>query len=255
MVVRVGVPEDGEVNDHLVQPSPSTFTSASASADSPTPAPAHPSALRPVDGVARCAVAALVLAALAWVARAGWEITLAATGRPASGPWGQGGGQHREPTSLEDAYHVVSAVGEVVVVLCVLTFLSWLWRIRDNARALSGERPRYSWLWMYLGWILPIANLWIPRGLVADAHRSGAPGTPLPRSVNWWWGLWLTGMLSGAGLVYADDTDELIARASSDLWMLLASDAAVIGAAVAAVFVVRAVTTAQRERMSGVRAD
>ncbi|MEV2210835.1 DUF4328 domain-containing protein [Streptomyces sp. NPDC050997] len=223
------------MNDQDVQPSSSA---------------ADPSALRPVLWTARCAVAALALTGVAWLARALWEARLAAAGQPASGPPDQGGGEHRKLTPLEDAYHIVNTLGSATAVLCALLFLSWLWRVRDNARALSGEPPRYSWIWMYLGWILPLANLWIPRGLVVDIHRASAPGRRLPSSVNWWWGLWLIGLAGGVGLIYADDTDEIIARAYTDVWMLLASDAAIVGAAVAAVFVVRAVTAAQLERMT-----
>ncbi|WP_051745077.1 DUF4328 domain-containing protein [Streptomyces yerevanensis] len=206
------------------------------------------SAPRPPRGAARCAEAALALAGVAWTARAVWQIRLAAAGEPASGPPDQGNGNHRTPTSLEDAYHIVSAVGDIATGLCALVFLLWLVRARDNARALSGERPRYSWPWIYLGWIVPVANLWVPRGIVADVHRASAPGEPLPRALNWWWGLWLTGMLSGAGLMYADSTDEVIARAYTDIWQLLLSDAVVVAAAVAGVLVVRAVTVAQTGR-------
>ncbi|WP_280890656.1 DUF4328 domain-containing protein [Streptomyces sp. LBL] len=210
----------------------------------PNPTPA------PVLWTARCAVAALGLAGVAWLARVVWDIRLAAAGQPASGPPDQGEGRHRPLTSLEDGYHAVNALAGGATVLCALLFLSWLWRVRDNARAFSGEPPRHSWLWMYLGWVLPLANLWIPRGLVVDIHHRSAPGKPLPSSVNWWWGLWLIGLLSGVGLMHTGDTDELIARAYTDVWMLLVSDVAIVGAAVAAVLVVRAVTAAQGERMA-----
>ncbi|MFI1728992.1 DUF4328 domain-containing protein [Streptomyces acidicola] len=205
--------------------------------------------LRPVRGTARFAVAALALAAVAWAARAVWHIRLSAAGMPASGPMDQGGGQHRPPTSLEDGYHIVSSVGDAVTVLCAAMFLNWLWRVRDNARAFSGERPRYIWPWMYLGWIVPVMNLWVPRGIVVDIHRASAPGERLPGVVNWWWGLWLAGMLGGAGLIYADDTDDAIGRAYSDVGLLLAADAAVIGAAVACALVVRTLTKVQQDRL------
>lgn len=51
-----------------------------------TPGPALRPALRPVRSPARCAVAALALAAPAWAVRAVWHIRLARTGQPASGP-------------------------------------------------------------------------------------------------------------------------------------------------------------------------
>ncbi|GHH04544.1 DUF4328 domain-containing protein [Streptomyces lanatus] len=225
------------MNDHIAPPTP---------------------ALRPVRGAARVATAGLALSGAVWAARAIWEIRLATTGEPASGPPDQGEGVHRPLTSLEDQYHLVTSVGGAAVLICAIAFLLWLDNVRDNARTLSGRKPRYSGLWFYAGWVIPIANLWIPRGIVADAHQDSAPGERLPAVVNIWWGLWLVGLLSGVGLMYGDDTDQLIARAYSDVWMLLASDAAVIGAAVAGIFVVRAVTAVQMRHLdadSPVRAD
>ncbi|MFJ8466585.1 DUF4328 domain-containing protein [Streptomyces swartbergensis] len=212
--------------------------------------PAAPGpALRPVLGAARCAVAGLALAALAWVVRAVWHIRLALAGQPASGPPDQGGGQHRPLTALEDSYHQVSSVGGVVTLLCALAFLSWLDRVRDNARALSGAEPRYGSFWLYLGWILPVVNLWIPRGVVADVHRSVFPGRRLPAVVNWWWALWLAGLAGGVGLIYTDSTDEVIARAYTDVLLLLAADAVIVAAAGTAALMIRTLTTAQRRRM------
>jgi hypothetical protein len=130
-----------------------------------------------------------------------------------------------------------------------MAFLTWLWRARDNARVLSGRPPRYSWPWVYAGWVVPVADLRVPRGIIADIHHSGAPGERLPRALDWWWGLWLAGMLGGVGLMYADSTDEVIARAYTDVTALLAADAAVVGAAVAGILLVRAVTAAQEVRI------
>ncbi|MFI2238196.1 DUF4328 domain-containing protein [Streptomyces chrestomyceticus] len=207
-----------------------------------------PTPLLPVRGAARCAVAALVLAGAAWAARALWQIRLATAGMPASGPPDQGEGKHRPLTALEDGYHIVTTVGSAATVLCAITFLIWLSRVRDNARALSGQSPRYARPWLYAGWIVPVANLWVPRGVVADIHRASAPGERLPHAVNWWWGLWLVGMLSGTGLMYTVPTDDVIERAYQAVYPLLAADAAVVAAAVAGVFVVRALTAAQRRR-------
>ncbi|MFI5687213.1 DUF4328 domain-containing protein [Streptomyces sp. NPDC051636] len=210
----------------------------------------HPAGLRPARVVGRCAEGALLLAGVAWAARAVWQVRLSLTGEPASGPPDQGNGVHRKLTGLEDSYHIVSALGDGAALLCVLVFLSWLWRVRDNARAFSGEPPRYAGIWVYVGWVLPVANLWVPRGIVVDVHQKTAPGRPLPLSVNVWWGLWLAGMLSGVGLMYKDSTDEVIERAYTEVWPLLACEAAVVAAAVAGVFVVRAVTAAQDQRMA-----
>ncbi|MFI7139493.1 DUF4328 domain-containing protein [Streptomyces massasporeus] len=213
-----------------------------------TPAAPGP-VLRPVRGSARCAIAALALAAVAWAARAVWHLRLSAAGEPASGTPDQGDGVHRPLNALEDSYHLVASVGSAVAAVCVLAFLFWLDQVRDNAKALSGTAPRYGYSWLWLGWIVPVVNLWIPRGVVADVHRSVFPERPLPAVVNWWWGLWLAGLAGGVGIMYADDTDEVIARAYSEVLPLLAADLVIVAAAVAAALMVHTLTTAQRRRM------
>ncbi|MES9520321.1 DUF4328 domain-containing protein [Streptomyces capoamus] len=204
---------------------------------------------RDVRTAGRSAVAGLLLAGAAWVARGVWETRLALAGEPGSGPPDQGDGVHRPLTALEDSYHLVTSLGGAAALVCAVLFLSWVVRLRDNARLLSGRAPKYAGLWVYAGWIVPVVNLWFPRGIVADAFRGSAPERPLPASVNVWWGLWVLGMLSGVGIVYKDSTDEIIARAYTGVWPLLASDAAVVGAAVAGAVAVRAVTAVQVARM------
>ncbi|MFE9608083.1 DUF4328 domain-containing protein [Streptomyces sp. NPDC006012] len=200
-------------------------------------------------------MATLLLAGAAWLARAVWEIRLAAAGQPASGPPDQGEGVHRPLTSLENSYHLVSGADGIVVLLCAFAFLLWLDRVRDNARTLSGQRPKYHGVWLVLGWIVPIMNLWVPRGLVADVHRASAPDKRLPAVLNVWWVLWLIGLFSGVGLFSEKSTDGMIKLAYSDVWQLLVSDAAIVGAAVAGIFVVRAVTARQQERAAAGPAD
>lgn len=202
-------------------------------------------ALRPARGSARLAVAGLGLAGAAWALRAVWHVRLAVAGEPASGPPDQGEGRHRPLNALENSYHLVSAAGDVLVVLCAAVFIGWLWRMRDNARALSGEPPRYAGIWVYASWVVPIVNLWFPRGIVADIHHRSAPGHKLPAVVNVWWALWLVGLVSGLGLTYDDSTDEIIARAYHGVTALLVGDLAMVGAAVAGILMVRTLTDRQ----------
>lgn len=201
--------------------------------------------LRPARGAARLAVAGLALAGVAWALRAVWQVRLAVAGEPVSGPPDQGEGRHRPLTALENSYHLVSAAGDLLVLLCAALFIGWLWRMRDNARALSGEPPRYAGIWVYASWVVPIVNLWFPRGIVADIHHRSAPGRKLPAVVNVWWALWLIGLVTGVGLTYDDSTDEIIARAYHGVTGLLVADLAVVGAAVAAVLMVRTLTDTQ----------
>jgi hypothetical protein len=202
-------------------------------------------AVRSTRGSARLAVAGLGLAGAAYAVRAVWDIRLAVAGEPASGPPNQGEGRHRPLNALEDSYHLVSTAGSLLTLVCAALFIGWLGRMRDNARALSGRPPRHAGIWVYVSWFVPVANLWIPRGIVADIHHKSAPDRKLPVVVNVWWALWLAGMVTGVGLMYDGDTDDLIARAYNGVTTLLAADLAVVGAAVAGILMVRALTAVQ----------
>ncbi|WP_328748879.1 DUF4328 domain-containing protein [Streptomyces sp. NBC_00285] len=201
--------------------------------------------LRTVRGSAQLAVVGLGLAGAAWVLRAVWHVRLAVAGEPAGGLPDQGEGRHRPLNALENGYHLVSAAGDLLTLLCAALFIGWVWRMRDNARALSGEPPRYAGIWVYASWIVPLANLWIPRGIVVDIHRKSAPDRKLPVIVNVWWALWLVGMVTGLGLTYRGGADDVIARAYHGVGSLLFADLAVIGAAVAGILMVRALTAVQ----------
>ncbi|MGW2960436.1 DUF4328 domain-containing protein [Streptomyces sp. NPDC001220] len=207
--------------------------------------------LSPVRTIGAVASSGLLLAGAAWVVRAVWELRLAGAGVPAGGVPDQGGGRHRPLTSLENGYHIVSSVGGVVTFLVAVVFLMWLGRVRDNARLLSGQAPRYSGIWVLVGWVIPLGNLWIPRRIVADVFRDSAPGQRLPWVVHVWWGFWLVGLVSGVGLINRNSTDELIARSYGNVWPLVLSDLALVGAAVAGAVVVRAVTRVQVAREGG----
>ncbi|MGW4443585.1 DUF4328 domain-containing protein [Streptomyces sp. NPDC004376] len=211
--------------------------------------------LRPVETAARLTGWALLLAGLGHVLRAVWEIRLWTAGEPASGPPDQGEGVHRPLNSLENSYHLVTFLVGVTMVICAVFFISWMWRVRDNSVALSRERPKYAGFWVYLGWVLPVANLWIPRGVIADAYRKSVPGRKLPAVVTAWWVLWVFGMACGTGLIYRDSADKLIERAYTGVWPLLFSEAAMVAAAVTGFLMVRAVTAAQTERVASLTAQ
>ncbi|WP_338781339.1 hypothetical protein [Streptomyces sp. DG1A-41] len=67
--------------------------------------------------------------------------------------------------------------------------------------------------------------------------------------MNWWWALWLAGLAGGAGIIYTDSTDEVIARACTDVLPLLTADAVIVAAAGTAALMIRTLTTAQQQRM------
>lgn len=169
--------------------------------------------LRPVRGLARCTIATLVLAGAAWAARAVWQIRLVGAGLPSSGPPDQGDGRHRPLTALENAYHLVSVLGEATTALCAIFFLTLLWRLattrappRNRACVTPGHgcTPAGS---------SPPPTCGYPAGSSRTSTAQAPPGERTPRAVNVSWGLWLIGSLSETGLLYFGSTDTVIARA------------------------------------------
>ncbi|MEV6115349.1 DUF4328 domain-containing protein [Streptomyces sp. NPDC052109] len=82
-----------------------------------------------------------------------------------------------------------------VMTATVVLFLLWFARCRRNAEVLSPGRVPGSAAWAVLAWLIPVVNLWVPRGLVLDVHRASAPadadedrGNLL---VNVWWAAWV----------------------------------------------------------------
>ncbi|WP_329088477.1 DUF4328 domain-containing protein [Streptosporangium sp. NBC_01469] len=91
----------------------------------------------------------------------------------------------------------------VLHLLAGIAFVCWLFRARSNAYAISpGVFHRYAAPYLVFGWIAPIVNLFVPKGVVDDiltTSRPGGlpPGTDLYRGrrsgLVWAW--WLAGLL------------------------------------------------------------
>ncbi|WP_225834334.1 DUF4328 domain-containing protein [Streptomyces sp. NK08204] len=91
-----------------------------------------------------------------------------------------------------------------VMTVAIVLFLTWFARCRRNAELLCAQKLPGSPSWAVLAWLIPVFNLWVPRGLVQDVHRASAPvGTDTRRSdtmVNVWWSAWIGhGVLPLAG--------------------------------------------------------
>jgi len=71
----------------------------------------------------------------------------------------------------------------------------WLMQAQDAARALYPHtEQRRAKAWSLLGWIVPIANLFVPSMLVNDLLRAarGAAGA----LAGWWWTCWLAMLIA-----------------------------------------------------------
>ncbi|MGJ5749206.1 uncharacterized protein DUF4328 [Streptomyces puniciscabiei] len=101
---------------------------------------------------------------------------------------------HPSTTTASDSARA-SMIFACVMTAAIVLFLLWFARCRRNAELLSPGRVPGSVTWAVLAWLIPVLNLWVPRGLVRDMHRASAPdGTDAGRGdllVNVWWGAWV----------------------------------------------------------------
>ncbi|MFH8926914.1 protein kinase [Streptomyces pristinaespiralis] len=72
-------------------------------------------------------------------------------------------------------------------------WLVWFARVRATAEEFTPGRLRYRPSMAVVGWLLPIANLFIPKQIADDVWHASSPGhSPAPaRALNAWWALWL----------------------------------------------------------------
>lgn len=152
-------------------------------------------------------------------------------------------------TLLVDAFMVTGVV-----------FLVWFHRVRVNAGVLAPDGHRGGVGWAIFSWIIPIANVWIPRGVAVDIwhastpRQTGTPGRgPNHRVINLWWAAWLFSSFVElfAGAVYNDAESPGALRTAA--FLLIAAALVDIVAALLAILFVRRLTAMQQAAMAQYR--
>lgn len=138
-----------------------------------------------------------------------------------------------------------------------IVFIVWFHRLRKNAEVWAGDLQSRKPGWAIGGWFIPLANLWIPRGIAADIWRASrwqpyaADGRGEMTLLNSWWTLFAVGMVVDriAGQLYKfAETAEAYTTAA---YWSLAAYALDIGAAVLAILFVRRLTSMQHAKATG----
>ena len=101
----------------------------------------------------------------------------------------------------------------LLLILGAIGLLAWLSRVVDNIPALGGGKPTSSPAGAILWWFVPIAFLFRPYQIVADAFRrlAGNPAETNTRLVLVWWVWWVAGAVvaRAAALLPYDTVDEV----------------------------------------------
>lgn len=146
-------------------------------------------------------------------------------------------------------------------VLTALIFIAWTFVAYGNLQPLGALDLRYGRAWSIVGWVIPIANLFVPKQIINDVWRASDPkleyssarwkGEPVPVLITAWWALLLisgaVGRIAASGRA-AIDAEEF--RSSTQAFV--ASDALLAVTALLAILVVRMITARQQERASSI---
>jgi hypothetical protein len=79
-------------------------------------------------------------------------------------------------------------------------FIAWLFRVRANAEIIGGATQKYTVVWLTIGWIAPVVNLWVPRRIIIDVWRASAAKESVRRPpvlITAWWVCYLVGTNGG----------------------------------------------------------
>jgi hypothetical protein len=96
----------------------------------------------------------------------------------------------------------VGDAGDAAYVFTGIVFVAWFRRARINAENSSWRQRRASG-WTFWGWIIPIANLFVPFQLMGDIWRAGLPAARRNKTAwlptLWWIAFLLSGIYISNG--------------------------------------------------------
>ncbi|MFI8289090.1 DUF4328 domain-containing protein [Streptomyces sp. NPDC085614] len=166
---------------------------------------------------------------------------------------------HPDPAGYEGSLGLAAAwfVQGLLLLATATVFVVWFHRLRRNADVWTPGLQGRGAGWAIGGWFVPVANLWIPRGIAVDIWRASRPDPCAPDRrgeftlLNAWWTLFAVQAVVGRVAVRMFDMAETVEGLVEATDWLLASDAMNLGAAVLAILFVRRLTSMQHAKATG----
>ncbi|MDH2391835.1 DUF4328 domain-containing protein [Streptomyces sp. HNM0663] len=160
-----------------------------------------------------------------------------------------------QEAELADLMMVGTSLFQVLATLAAtVLFIIWFFRVRKNAGVFAPGLMTRGPGWAIGAWFIPIANLWLPRGIAVETWRASRPDAHAPdhsqphTSLNLWWTAWVVTLVFGryASRIYdRAETAEEIRHAAGLAAVSCLLD---IVAAVLAVLFVRRLTAMQHAK-------
>ncbi|MET9443676.1 DUF4328 domain-containing protein [Streptomyces sp. NPDC006610] len=161
---------------------------------------------------------------------------------------------------FHDAYALYENAGrlQVMAVLpCAIVFVVWFFLMRRSTGLLAPDAFRRGPGWAIWGWLIPVANLWIPYRVAVGMWGACAPlpdGDDRRRTpmwpVNLWWALFVATTLLGRVTAARLDAAEGPGQIRDAVLQYAALDLLYVAAAGAAAFFAIRLTAMQRRKVT-----
>ena len=102
--------------------------------------------------------------------------------------------------ALDLVYALAGWISLVAYVVAGITFMVWMSQARLNSDAItSAHQHRYTKMWVFVGWLIPFANLVLPHIVMQDIWRGSDRTQPMvglqqrakSGLINAWWACFL----------------------------------------------------------------
>jgi hypothetical protein len=124
----------------------------------------------------------------------------------------------------------------------VLVLSVWMSRMRDLAELVWPEGQRRSRAWLFFGWLVPVADVFVLKMFVNDLWAAARPASRRERGhplLTFWWLSVLAAGAAGADALSALQHAHTAGQTSQALQQVMASDLLYVGAAALSAIVVR----------------
>ena len=153
-------------------------------------APPAPAYAQPADLGTGLAIAAAALSGLLGIVWVGYALTTI----PLAGEIADGISADDASLATLGPYSLAGLLSYVLILPVWVLTAVWLIKAREAAARVAPYSPqRHGNAWVVLGWVVPIANLFVPVRVVGDVTRAVVDRRTLAYSslLEWWWGSFL----------------------------------------------------------------
>lgn len=154
---------------------------------------------------------------------------------------------------LEDTNNLQSQVRTFrtfIYLATVMVFLQWFYISYENIEAFKPYKPRFGVNWTWLGFIIPILNMWRPVQVAREIWNASAPDVDIKNDRNWQYNdahiivtIWWPAFILGSRFLHQyirstfDEANTVADLITRNMWSLVAEVAGIYSAVVTIAFV------------------